>query len=65
MKIAVDPWREQYVEYKKKDRKRSKDLMLILHLNEKIDQLAMANNVHWNCHVLRRGWSHLEKGNRS
>ena len=37
-----------------KDRKRSKDLMYLLCLNETIDQLAMANNVRWHCHVLRR-----------
>ena len=35
-----------------KDRKRSKDLML--GLNETIDQLAIANSVHWYGHVLRR-----------
>ena len=29
-----------------KDRKRSKDLMLMLGLNETIDQLAMANSAH-------------------
>ena len=33
-----------------KDRKRSKDLMLMLGLNETIGQLAMA----WHGHVLRR-----------
>ena len=37
-----------------KDRKKSMDLMHMLGLNETIDQLAMANSVHWNCHVLRR-----------
>ena len=37
-----------------KARKRSTDLMLMLGLNETIDQLAMANSVHWYCHVLRR-----------
>ena len=34
--------------------KRSKDLMLISGLNDSIDQLAMANSVHWYGHVLRR-----------
>ena len=34
-----------------KDRNRSKDLMLMLDLNETIDQLAMANSVHWYGHV--------------
>ena len=37
-----------------KDRKRAKDLMLRLGLNKTIDQLAMANSVHWHGHVLRR-----------
>ena len=35
------------------DRKRSSDLMLMLGLNETIDQLAIANSVHWYGHVLR------------
>ena len=35
------------------DRKRCKDLMLTLGLNETIDQLAMANTVHCYGHVLR------------
>ena len=38
-----------------KDRKRSTDLMLMLGLSETIDQLTMANSVHWYGHVLRRG----------
>ena len=37
-----------------KDRTRSLDFMLMLDLNETIDQLAMANSVCWNGHVLRR-----------
>ena len=37
-----------------KDRKRAKDLMLLLCLNEAINQLAMANSVRWCDHVLRR-----------
>ena len=37
-----------------KDRKRSKDLMLMLGLNETIDQLATANSVRWNGHVSKR-----------
>ena len=42
-----------------KDRERFKDMMLILGLNEIIDQLAMANSVHWYCHVLRRENDHV------
>ena len=48
-----------------KDRKRSKDLMLMLSLNEAMDLLAMSNCVHWNghvergCHVLRREDDHV------
>ena len=30
-----------------KDRKRVSDLMMLLGFNEAIDQLAMANSVHW------------------
>ena len=47
-----------------KDRKRSKDLMLNLGLNETMDQLASANSGCWCGHVLRRGWSCLKKGIR-
>ena len=36
-----------------KVRKRSTDLMFLLGLKETIDQLAMANSVHWYSHVLR------------
>ena len=32
----------------------SADLILMLNLNETINQLAMANSVHWYGHVLRR-----------
>ena len=39
------------------DRKRAKDLML--GLNETIDQLATANSVRWNGHVLRREDGHV------
>ena len=42
-----------------KDSKRSTDLMLMLGLNETIDQLAMANSVRWNGHVLRREGGHV------
>ena len=45
-----------------KDRKRSTDLMLMLGSSETIDQLAMANSVCRYGHVLRIGWSCLEKG---
>ena len=44
-----------------KDRKRSMDLILVFGLNETIDQLAMANSVRWNCHVLRREDGHVLK----
>ena len=37
-----------------KDRKRCDDLMFMLGLNETIDQLAMANSVHWYGHVFRK-----------
>ena len=37
-----------------KDRKRPLDLMFMLGLNETMDRLAMANNVRWYDHVLRR-----------
>ena len=43
-----------------KDSKRAKDLMLVLY--ETMDQLAMANSVHWYGYVLNRGWSCFEKG---
>ena len=36
-----------------KDRKRAKDLMLMLSFNKTIDQLAMANSVRWYGNVLR------------
>ena len=41
------------------DRIRSTDLILMLGLNETIDQLAMANCVHWHNHVLRREDGHV------
>ena len=44
-----------------KERKISADLMIMLGLNEIIDQLAIANSVHWHGHMLRRGWSCHEK----
>ena len=37
-----------------KDRKRHTDLMFMQGLKETMDQLAMANSVHWYGHVLRR-----------
>ena len=42
-------------------RKRSTGLMFILGLSETIDQLAMANSIHWYGHVLSRGWSCVEE----
>ena len=42
-----------------KDRRRSTDFMLMLGLSDDIDQLAMANSVHWYDHVLRREDGHV------
>ena len=42
-----------------KDRERSTDFMLMLGFKETIDQLAMANSVHWYGHVLRREDGHV------
>ena len=42
-----------------KDRKKSKDLMLLLGLNETIDRLAMGNRIHWYGHELRREDGHV------
>ena len=44
-----------------KDSKRSTYLMFMLGLKETIDQLAMANSVHWHGHE-EKGCSHLKKG---
>ena len=41
-----------------KDRNRSTDLMFMLGLKETMDQLAMANSVHWYGHGLRREDGH-------
>ena len=38
---------------------RSMDLTFMLGLKEGIDQLAMANSVHWYCHVLRNEDGHV------
>ena len=40
--------------YKSNDNKRGSCLMLILGLNEAMDQLVMANNMHWSGHALWR-----------
>ena len=45
-----------------KDREIAKDIMLMLGLNETIDQLTMANSVHWYSHVLRREDGHVSRG---
>ena len=37
----------------------SVDLVLMLGLSKTIDQLAMANNVHWYGHVLRKKDGHV------
>ena len=42
-----------------KDRKRSKDFILMLSLNEALDQLAMTNSVCLYGHVLRREDGHV------
>ena len=42
-----------------KDRKRSKDFMLILDWNEIIDRLVMANSDCWHSYVLRREDGHV------
>ena len=42
-----------------KDIKRSTDLMFMLGFNETMDQLIMANSVHWYGHVLRREDGHV------
>ena len=42
-----------------KDRKRSADLMFMLHLNKTMDHLAMANSVCRYGHVLRRENGHV------
>ena len=47
------------MEYRSKTEKRSTDLMFMLGLKETIDQLAMANSVHWYGHVLRREDGHI------
>ena len=47
-----------------KDKKRVKDLMLMLSLNETISQLDMANSVCWSGHVLMGRKSCLVKGIR-
>ena len=44
-----------------KDRKSSRDLILMFSLNETIDQLAMTNSIHWHGHVLRRENSRVFK----
>ena len=41
------------------EQKISTDLMFLLGLNVAMDQLAMANSVHWYCHVLRREDGHV------
>ena len=42
-----------------KDIKRAKNLMFMLGLNKTIDQLVMANSVHWYGHLLRRADGHI------
>ena len=47
-----------------KYRKRSMELMLMLHLHETIYQLAIANSVHLYDHVLRRALDFEFEGQR-
>ena len=47
-----------------KDRKRCKDLMLMLGSNETVDRLAMANSVYWYGNVLRRAFDLEVDGQR-
>ena len=42
-----------------KDRKIYTALMFMLGLSEIIDQLAMANSIHWHGHVFRREDGHI------
>ena len=42
-----------------RDRKRAMDLMLMLHLNGKIDQSVMVSNVRWYGDVLQREDGHV------
>ena len=42
-----------------KDRKRSRDFMLMVGLNDTTDQLAVAKSVRWYGHVLRREDGHI------
>ena len=42
-----------------KEIKRSTDLIFMLGLKETIDQLAMANSIHWYGHLLRRKDGHI------
>ena len=46
-----------------KDR-RSKDLMMLLGLNDTVGQLAMENNICWYGHVLRRSLDFKVEGHR-
>ena len=43
------------------DKKSTKDLMLMLDLNETIDQLAIANSVRWYGHVLRKDKNNFQR----
>ena len=45
-----------------KERKRFSDLMFMLGLKETVDQLVIANSVHWYCRVMRREDGHVLRG---
>ena len=42
-----------------KDRKRANDLIKMMDLNETIDQLAMANSLHWQSRVVKREYDYV------
>ena len=42
-----------------KDRKRADNMIYVLDLDETIDQLAVANSLHWYGHVLKREDGHV------
>ena len=45
-----------------RDRKRAKDIILMLGLNETIDQSAIANSVCWYGHVWRKALDFEDEG---
>ena len=43
----------------KRKKDRPTDFMFMLGMNETVDQLAIANSVHWHSYVLRREDGHV------